>query len=138
MWHKHFFKSFSQTYYIVIKQNWSGTGFANNTITFSLKEYQQGYTAENPFDYTLGSEVSTDFTNGANNYYQFTIEEAGTYKLSLVSLADSNNKTVKLFNINDLTFPDKKHGIYCVFSSPGIYNLLGNPKCPSVVSSEYS
>ena len=92
-----------ETYYIVVKQNWSGTGFANNTITFSVKEYQQGYTAENPFDYTLGSEVSTDFTNGANNYYQFTIEEAGTYKLSLVSLADSNNKTVKLFNINDLT-----------------------------------
>ena len=92
-----------ETYYIVVKQNWSGTGFANNTITFSVKEYQQGYTAENPFEYTVGSEITTNFANGANNYYQFTIDEAGTYKLALVSLADSNSKSVRLFNINDLS-----------------------------------
>lgn len=87
-----------QTYYIVLSQNWSGSGLVNNTMTFSVVEYPKGYTATNPFEYTVGEVINAEFANGNNAYYQVEVAEAGTYKLSILSISDTNSKTVDLYN----------------------------------------
>ena len=87
-----------QTYYIVLSQNWSGSGLANNTMTFSVVEYPKGYTATNPFEYTVGEVINAEFANGNNAYYQVEVAEAGTYKLSILSISDTNSKTIDLYN----------------------------------------
>ena len=87
-----------QTYYIVLSQNWSGSGLVNNTMTFSVVEYPKGYTATNPFEYTVGEVINAEFANGNNAYYQVEVAEAGTYKLSILSISDTNSKTIDLYN----------------------------------------
>lgn len=87
-----------KTYYIVLTQNWSGTGLTNNTYSFAVKEYEKGYTATNPFEYAIGEVITAEFTKGPNAYYQVEITEAGTYKLSILSISDTNSKTIDLYN----------------------------------------
>ena len=91
------------TYYIVLHQNWSNSVLATNTMTFKVVEYPQGYAKENPFAYQLGEVITADFANGANNYYSFSVTEAGTYKLAILTLADTNSKTVNIYKASDLT-----------------------------------
>ena len=90
------------TYYIVLSQNWTGSEFLVNTMTFSAVQYPQGYDVNNPFDYTLGAEFEATFGSGANAYYQVEVSEAGTFLLEIVSISDTNSKTVALYNVNDL------------------------------------
>ena len=92
-----------KTYYIVLSQNWSGSSLTTNVMSFSLMEYPQGYDANNPFDYTLGEVINAEFASGNNAYYAVTVTEAGTYKLSILSLADTNSKTIDLYKASDLT-----------------------------------
>lgn len=86
-----------QTYYIVLGQNWSGSGLVNNFMTFSLKEYPQGYTPNNPYSYNLGDVINAEFVDGNTNYYQVEVANAGTYKLDILSLSDSNSKTIEVY-----------------------------------------
>ena len=94
-----------KTYYIVLSQNWTSSELLTKTMTFSAVEYPQGYAANNPYSYTLGSEINATFADGANTYYQVEVSEAGTYLLEIVSIADTNSKTIQLFASDDLTTP---------------------------------
>ena len=85
-----------ETYYLVFSQNWSGN--TTKTFTFSVVEYPQGYDPNNPFEYTLGDVINAEFANGNNAYYQVEVAETGTYKLSILSISDTNSKTVDLYN----------------------------------------
>lgn len=85
------------TYYIKLSQNWSSSDCASRTITFSVSDYQQGYTASNPFTYELSSVVTESFTGGKKAYYTVEITEAGTYKLSTM-FDDSNTRNVDVID----------------------------------------
>lgn len=85
-----------KTYYIVLSQNWSGN--TTKSMTFSLVEYPEGYTPDNAFEYTLGQTINAEFVNGNSAYYQVNVETAGTYKLNILSISDTNSKTVDLYN----------------------------------------
>lgn len=87
-----------QTYYVVLSQNWSGSSLANNTMSFVISEYPQGYVANNPLAYALGETINAEFANGNTLYYQVEVQTAGTYKLSILSISDSNSKTIELYN----------------------------------------
>ena len=85
-----------KTYYIVLSQNWSGN--TTKSMTFSLVEYPQGYAPNKAFAYTLGETINAEFVNGNSVYYQVNVETAGTYKLNILSISDTNSKTVDLYN----------------------------------------
>ena len=87
-----------QTYYVVLSQNWSGSSLANNTMSFVISEYPQGYVANNPLAYALGETINAEFANGNTLYYQVEVQTAGTYKLSILSISDSSSKTIELYN----------------------------------------
>ena len=91
------------TYYIVLGQNWSSSGLLTNVMTFSVSEYPQGFTPNNPYNYTLGEIMDVEFTSGNNVYYTVEITEAGTYSLNLLTLSDSNSKTVEIYSVDNLT-----------------------------------
>ena len=92
-----------KTYYIVLSQNWSASELGTKTMEFSVKEYALGYTANNPFTYTIGEIINAEFTNGANAFYQIEVTEAGTYKLDILSISDSNSKTIDLYTADMTT-----------------------------------
>ena len=85
------------TYYIVLSHNWTSTELTTKTMTFAVTEYAQGYSVANPFAYTLGEVINPEFTNGQNAYYQVEVTEAGTYKLDILSISDSNSKTIEVY-----------------------------------------
>ena len=91
------------SYYIVLSQNWSTSELATKSMSFAVNNYPQGYTANNPFEYVLGQEMSLEFTNGANVYYQVNVANNGTYKLDILSISDSNSKTIEIYNADMTT-----------------------------------
>ena len=93
------------TYYIVLAHNWSGSGLLTNVITFNVNNYPQGYSPQNPYNYTLGEVMDVVFTSGSNVYYTVEITESGTYSLNLLSLSDSNKKIIEIYSADDLTTP---------------------------------
>ena len=92
-----------KTYYIVLSQNWSASELETKTMEFSVKEYALGYTSNNPFTYTIGEIINAEFTNGANAFYQVEVTETGTYKLDILSISDSNSKTIDLYTADMTT-----------------------------------
>ena len=89
------------TYYMVISVNWSASEILTNTITFSVKEYAQGYTPNNPAAYTVGNVIEADFTNGNTVYYAVEIAEDGTYRLDLLTMVGTNTKVVEIYNVEN-------------------------------------
>jgi hypothetical protein len=72
-------------------------------MSFAVNEYPQGYAANNPFTYTIGEEMNLQFSKGANAYYQVNVQETGTYKLSILSISDSNSKTIEVYTADMAT-----------------------------------
>ena len=92
-----------ETYYIVLSHNWTSTELLTKTMSFAVNEYPQGYAVNNPFTYTIGEEMNLAFTQGANVYYQVNVQETGTYKLSILSISDSNSKTIEVYTADMAT-----------------------------------
>ena len=94
-----------KTYYMVFGINWTASEILVNTITFKVEEYAQGYTPTNPYSYTVGEEINATFDKGANTYYQVEITEGGTYNLAILSISDSNSKTIAIYEASNLSTP---------------------------------
>jgi hypothetical protein len=92
-----------ETYYIVLSHNWTSTELLTKTMSFAVNEYPQGYAVNNPFTYTIGEEMNLQFSKGANAYYQVNVQETGTYKLSILSISDSNSKTIEVYTADMAT-----------------------------------
>ena len=71
-------------------------------MSFAVNNYPQGYTSTNPFEYTLGEEMTLQFIEGPTAYYCVNVTNAGTYKLQILSISDSNSKTIEVYN-SDMT-----------------------------------
>lgn len=110
-----------KTYYIVFSTNWTGSELTTKTIQMSIKEYPQGYTISNPIITSPNAEITTDFSKGANMYYQFGVSTTTATIMFNLTSSNSATKKIDVYNVNDLTT-----SVFSISSSSNIVKYLEN------------